>query len=154
MIEEYGLQKYVELLGAMPPEQVRSYMEKSQIYLFTSNRREGWGAVLNESMNSGCAVVASSAAGSTPFLVKSGENGFTYDYNSDEQLYRHVCTLLNDQQLCARLGKNAYKTMTELWNAECATRRLIKLCETLLQGHSSPALFTSGPCSKAEVIKD
>ena len=63
MIEQYGLNDCVHMLGAMPPENVREYMESSQIYIFTSDRSEGWGAVLNESMNSGCAVVASDAIG-------------------------------------------------------------------------------------------
>ena len=49
-------------------------MEKSEIFLFTSDKGEGWGAVLNESMNSACAVVASHAIGSVPFLLKDGEN--------------------------------------------------------------------------------
>jgi hypothetical protein len=37
----------------MPPEEVRVHMEQSNIYLFTSDFGEGWGAVLNEAMNSG-----------------------------------------------------------------------------------------------------
>lgn len=40
-IAEYGLHEYVRLAGAMPPEQVRKHMEKSGIYLFTSDRNEG-----------------------------------------------------------------------------------------------------------------
>ena len=72
MIREKGLEDCVEMLGAMPPEEVRRHMEKADIYLFTSDFNEGWGAVLNESMNSGCAVVASHAIGSVPFLIKNG----------------------------------------------------------------------------------
>ena len=33
-------------------------MEQADIYLFTSDRNEGWGAVANEAMNSACAMVA------------------------------------------------------------------------------------------------
>ena len=57
------LQKEVKLLGSVNNKEVRSYMEKADIYLFTSDFGEGWGAVLNEAMNSGCAVVASHAIG-------------------------------------------------------------------------------------------
>ncbi len=49
------------MLGAMSPDKVRAYMERADVFLFTSDFNEGWGAVLNESMNSGCAVVASHA---------------------------------------------------------------------------------------------
>jgi glycosyltransferase involved in cell wall biosynthesis len=47
MTEEYGLSDSVHFLGSMPPERVRAYMENAGIYLFTSDRQEGWGAVLN-----------------------------------------------------------------------------------------------------------
>lgn len=62
-----NLYENVFILGAMNPNEVRKYMEKANIFLFTSNYEEGWGAVLNEAMNSGCAVVASHAIGSVPF---------------------------------------------------------------------------------------
>ena len=48
-------------------------MEKSHIHLFTSNHLEGWGAVVNEAMNSGCAVVANREAGAVPYLIEHGK---------------------------------------------------------------------------------
>ena len=82
------------MLGAMPPEEVRRHMEKADIYLFTSDFNEGWGAVLNESMNSGCAVVASHAIGSVPFLIKNGENGLIYENGNQLDLEKQVLRLL------------------------------------------------------------
>ena len=41
MIEQYQLKDCVHMLGSMPPESVREYMESSQIFLFTSDRNEG-----------------------------------------------------------------------------------------------------------------
>ncbi len=67
MIEDKKLMDCVNILGPMKPVEVRSHMEKSQIFMFTSDRNEGWGAVLNEAMNSGCACVASHAIGSVPY---------------------------------------------------------------------------------------
>ena len=77
---EYELEDKVNFLGSMKPKEVRKYMEKSNIYLFTSNFKEGWGAVLNEAMNSGCAIVASHAIGSVPFLLEHNVNGLIYKY--------------------------------------------------------------------------
>ena len=42
---QYGLETYVDFLGFQPPEAVRGYMEQADIFLFTSDRQEGWGAV-------------------------------------------------------------------------------------------------------------
>ena len=153
MIASKGLQDRVSLLGAMSPEEVRKYMEKSQIYLFTSDRQEGWGAVLNESMNSGCAVVASDAIGAVPFLMDNQRNGLIYHSGDVDDLYQKVKYLLDHPEECDRLGTNAYTTMTDTWNAEVAAERLIDLSEKLLHGEKHPYPYTDGPCSKAEIIK-
>lgn len=154
LIKENDLEEYACLTGAMPPEEVRAYMERSAIYLFTSDRNEGWGAVLNESMNSGCAVIASNAIGSVPFLVEDKKNGLVYESGNVEDLYKKVKLLLDHPENCRTMGVNAYETMTDVWNAETAATRLLQLCQALLSGEKHPVLYVDGPCSKAEVLKD
>ena len=153
-VAELGLEDTVSLPGAVPADAVRDYMEKAGIYLFTSDRNEGWGAVLNESMNSGCAVVACNAIGSVPFLLKDGETGLTYESGNVEQLYTHAKTILNDPEKCRALGRKAYESMVSQWNAETAAKRLLELSQALLAGNARPDLYDDGPCSKAEIIKD
>lgn len=143
----------VRFLGAMSPSQVREHMEKSGIYLFTSDFHEGWGAVLNESMNSGCAVVASHAIGSVPFLLKHGENGLVYENGDIDDLYEKVKFLLDNPNEQKRIGENAYHTIVDLWNAEIATKRFIHLVEEIQrQGYCD--LYSDGPCSRASVLKN
>lgn len=154
MIREFDLEDCVHLLGSMKPEQVRDYMERSKIFLFTSDRNEGWGAVLNESMNSACAVVASHAIGSVPFLLRDGENGLIYESGNIEMLYEKVKFLLNNPERQKILGKQAYQTIVTEWNAEVAAKRLVELSKHILLGEKHPDLFRSGPCSKAEMVRD
>ena len=154
MVAEMQMQDYVNFLGAIPSDQVRGYMEQVGIYLFTSDRYEGWGAVLNESMNSGCAVVASHAIGAVPYLVKNNENGLVYHSGNVDELYEKVKYLLNNPSEQERLGKAAYETITGEWNAEVAAERLINLSKHLLAGEKYPDLYQTGPCSRAEIIKD
>ena len=144
LTEKKGLNDYVKLLGAMSPEQVRENMEKTEIFLFTSTKQEGWGAVLNESMNSVCAVVASKEIGSVPYLIDDGKNGFTF--KSKKELYKRVKRLIDNPQKRKDMGKDAYETLTEKWNAEVAADRLLTLTENLNEGKDTP--FTDGPCSK------
>ncbi len=152
LIEREKVADCVEMLGSMKPEEVREYMEKSEIFMFTSDRNEGWGAVLNESMNSGCAVVANSTIGSVPFLINDGENG--YMYNDVDDLYNKVKLLLDNDDERKRIGKNAYKTMIEEWNAENAAEKFVALCNKMLAGEYKPCPYESGVCSKAEILKD
>lgn len=154
LISDYGLETSVFMLGSMSPEKVRENMENSEIFLFTSDRQEGWGAVLNESMNSGCAVVASSAIGSVPFLLKDGENGFIYQDGNIDDLYNKVKCLLDNPQKAAQFGEQAYKTLCDEWNAENAAERFICLVKEILSGNKNPDLFKEGICSKAQILKD
>lgn len=152
--KEQGLNDCVRFLGSMPPESVRKKMEEASIVLVTSNRREGWGAVVNEAMNSGCAVVGSHAVGSVPFLIKNGKNGLIYKSGDDESLYQKTAFLLNNTAEREQIGKAAYRSITELWNSKVAAERFIKLSKSILSGNDSPDLFDFGPCCKAEIIKD
>lgn len=153
MISEKQLSEMVHMLGSMKPEEVRRHMERADIFLFTSDFNEGWGAVLNEAMNSGCAVVASHAIGSVPFLVKHRENGVIYRNGDQEALHAEVRALLDDPQMRKSYGANAYKTILETWNAEVAAKRLIKMVEEI-NAHGSCDLFEDGPCSRAPVIEN
>lgn len=139
----------VTFCGPMSPDQVRKQMENAGIYLFTSDRKEGWGAVLNESMNSGCAVIASDAIGSVPYLIQDGENGFIYESGNLEMLYEKVKYLLDNPMEQIRLGEAAYATITEKWNARVAADRFLQLTQKIIDGEKSPDLYVDGPCSKA-----
>lgn len=147
MIRDLDLSDTVRILGPMKPEQVRAHMEKTGIFLFTSDRQEGWGAVLNEAMNSGCAVVASHLIGAVPFLMEDGKNGLVYSSGDRKNLFEMVKTLLEDHKYQQTLGLGAYKTVTEIWNGEVAAQRLYHLIGNLLQKEKTMP-YESGPCSK------
>lgn len=151
MISEKQLKDRVHMLGAMSPEAVRNHMEAADIFLLTSDFNEGWGAVLNESMNSACAVVASHAVGSVPFLLKDGENGFIYRNGDIDGLYNRVVKLIEHPELREQMGRKAYSALAEQWNADVAAERFLALAQALLDGESSD-LFKEGPCSRAGII--
>lgn len=152
LVSEKKLEDIVSMPGSMSPEQVRMYMERAQIYLFTSDKLEGWGAVLNESMNSGCAVVASHEIGAVPFLIEDNRNGMIYQSRNIQELSKKIEELLQNPDKCCRLGQAAYETLLQMWNAETAAERLVQICRKLLRGESAEGLYLTGPCSTAEKI--
>lgn len=153
-VQEYDLQARVRFLGTLPQESVREHMNNAEIFLFTSDRREGWGAVLWEAMESGLAVLASHAAGSTPFLVQNGKNGLIFQSENEEDFYRKLRRLLEDDALCKTLGTAARQTISSEWNARVAAERLLTLCRALLCGEDANALFSEGPCSPSPILSD
>lgn len=147
-IEKEKLSDCVELIGAVPSDKVLDYMENANIFLFTSGREEGWGVVLNESMNSGCAVVANKAIGSVPFLITNKENGIIA--KNDEEFYNGVKTLIKDKELRQKISKNAYKTIDEHWNCITAVDNLQKLFDCIMQNKEIEV--ENGPASKAKIV--
>lgn len=138
----------VTLLGSMPNKEVINYMLKSNLFLFTSDRKEGWGAVLNEAMSCGCAVVASNTIGAVPFLIENNKNGLVFKSGSLSSLMHQTESLLKEKVLREDLSRNAYLTMTNEWSPKKAADNFILLAKSILKGQIMD--FKQGPCSKAE----
>ncbi|MDE7271927.1 MAG: glycosyltransferase family 4 protein [Lachnospiraceae bacterium] len=147
---DWHLEQRVTFHGFLPPQAVRRFMEEADIFLFTSNYLEGWGAVLNESMNSACAVVAGSGIGAVPFLLKHEQNGLVYKNGHFREFREQVLRLCRDSKLRRQLGTNAYQTIVDEWNPKEAADRLYRFCEGLLRGAVKPE--KEGPLSPAPLI--
>lgn len=156
------VEKYVSFLGNMPNEQVLQQMRRHQIFLFTSDRNEGWGAVANEAMSAGCVLIASDAIGSTPYLVRDGINGLLFrssrpnkgfgrcgvkvDAKALVSLTEKVCWVLDHHHESAVIAKAAVATMTKIWSPQNAAISFMRLVKDLQRdGQSS---IVDGPCSK------
>ena len=146
----WGLEEYVTFTGYQKPQEVRAYMERADIFLMTSNYLEGWGAVINEAMNSGCSVIADAKIGAVPFLLEHEKSGMVYRDGSLEEFLEYGERLAQDRQLRERLGKNAYDTIIRYWNPQFAAESLLRFAEGIMEGRQ--AVNESGPLSRALVI--
>ena len=146
MINTLGLSDFVRMFGAQSHNVVLEEMEKADIFLFTSDRNEGWGAVLNEAMNAGCAVVADKHIGSAPFLIEHGKNGLFYS-GTKADMCEKVDTLVSDSVLREEIGRSAWETINYRWDIKTATANLFTLIEDLNNHRESSVM--DGPCSLA-----
>lgn len=159
LVESLGLTDCVSFIGNKPNTELLKDMQQHEIFLFTSDKNEGWGAVANESMSNGCVLVASDTIGSTPYLVQDGLNGFNFksskttcsfnnpDMEALDSLYGKVIWLLERPEERNKMQQNAIKTMHKLWSPANAAKSLLTLTEDLLNGKDTS--ITDGPCSKA-----
>ena len=147
LVRELMVSEVVHFCGNLPNEELLVRMKEYDIFLFTSDRNEGWGAVLSEAMSNGCAVVASKDIGSAPFLINDGKNGLLFNSIDLESLYSKVKLLIDDDKLRRIISENAINTMQEIWNPRVAAERFLHLSERLLNGLDTD--FADGPCSKA-----
>ena len=141
----------VSFCGNLPNEEILNQMRQHEIFLFTSDRNEGWGAVLNESMSNGCAVVASNLIGSVPFLIQNGKNGLIFKSEDIDSLEKNVTYLLDNPSRRIEIAKNAILTMRSVWSPKNASKSFFELVEALTTKNSA-LIPKNGPCSKAERI--
>ncbi len=156
LARQYKVYHRITFCGNMEPAAVRKKMLDADIFLFTSNYLEGWGAVVSEAMNSGCAVVAGAQAGAVPYLIRSGANGVIFRGEDEADFLRRSLALVSGgRENLKRLGAAAYHTIADLWNADTAASRLAAFCRSVAEGEDAGAqhLPQEGPMSRAEIIR-
>ena len=137
LVRQQGLEDFITMPGAVSPEEVKLEMEKAHIFLMTSDRQEGWGAVVNEAMSCACTVLSSAYPGCVPYLLKHRENGIIVD---TEDFAKSAYDLSQDLPFCHKLGRHAYQTIHEEWNYTVAAKRLVEFINT-------KTVYDDGPLS-------
>ena len=147
LIAQLGVEDCVNLCGNRPNDEILKEMRKHKIFLFTSDRNEGWGAVLNEAMSNGCAPVASDSIGSVPYLIKNDYNGLQFKSCDILSLDDAVCSLLDDSERLQAMRKKALHTMQMEWNPKIAAKNFIELAQSALDDSLIIYKRTEGPAS-------
>jgi len=73
------------------------YLKQADIFCLAS-RAEGYGLVINEAREEGCAIVASNVGG-IPEALANGEHGVLFESENVDELARHFDALLSDEKL-------------------------------------------------------
>lgn len=147
LAKNLGLDDVVKFHGSLPNEEILEAMRQHEIFLFTSDRYEGWGAVANEAMANGCVLVASDAIGSTPYLIIEGKNGFSFKSEDVDSLTDCVKRLLDNPTDMYRMQQDARNTMVTMWSPQKAAEALLTLIDDLQNNRECSIL--NGPCSRA-----
>ena len=153
LVAKLGVEDCVKFKGTCKIDETRAEMDKANIFMFTSDFGEGWGATLNECMNSACACVANHAAGSTNFLIDDKVDGLIYKNGDIESLYQKVKFLIDNKDERERIARKAYDKMSNEWNPAKSYKRMVALLDSLFKTGDCE-LFKDGPCSKAFPIKE
>lgn len=163
MVKDFDLSDRVSFEDFLSPDEARDRMAEYQIYVMTSNKLEGWGSVIYEGLNAGCAVVASHICGATPWLVEDEKCGLVFKSGDVKSLSNKLKKLLDNKELIDIYGRAAYNKMHDKWNPKCAAESVIKLAEglnvagadgILIKEPDSKYVISDGPCSKAGYLKN
>ena len=73
-----------------------------------------------------------------------------YKNGDIDELLNLVIQLCNNDNMRENLGRQAYSTLAEEWNAENATINFLQLAQAILNGEKIE--ISSGPCSIAKTV--
>ena len=132
-VERLEMTGLIEFRQSLPAEEIADFMRELDIYVFPSNRKEGWGAALLEAMDKGCAVIANEAAGSTLEVVQHEVNGLVFKDDDVERLSQCLSRLILDEDERRKFGLEAWRTIQN-WSPSSGARRLVKLIDALRSG--------------------
>jgi glycosyltransferase involved in cell wall biosynthesis len=147
LVRELAVCDHIDFHFSMPVSQVRQQMRNAHVYVLPSNGYEGWGAVLNEAMSEGCAVVASEEAGSAKTMLRHGENGLLFTVGDYQQLGNLLIQLNAEEPLRRRLAKGGQRTIVECWSPEVAAERFLAVSDALLSKQPIPS-YPGGPMAR------
>lgn len=149
LVHKLGIEDVVKFKGNMPNAEILQAMRQHEIFLFTSDKNEGWGAVTNEAMSNACAIVASNAIGSVPFLVRDSENGMVFKSGCLDSLCEKVEFLLNNSEKRKEISRNALITMQNVWSPNNAVKEFLNLLDYIVKDDLENYKNYEGPASWA-----
>jgi glycosyltransferase involved in cell wall biosynthesis len=104
-IARQGLHERICLTGWVTPEEVNSYLKRSDL-LFMPSLSEGLPVVGVQALASGLAIVASRVGGFVD-LVAEGENGYLHDPSDQTGFEASLRRLLTDHELLVHFRRNS-----------------------------------------------
>ncbi|MDT2764815.1 glycosyltransferase [Enterococcus asini] len=154
IILEKNLSNFVLFVGRVSSFSVQNYMLTSDVFLFSSDIGEGWGAVLNESMANKCVVLASGSAGSTPFLIDDGVNGFIFDIHTPSSFMSRLDQIMNTSEgSLEQIKESARNTVIRNWSPQIAVERLLAISNHYIK-NKDIYFFHEGPMSEAIIFNE
>lgn len=134
----------VILHNLLSNEDVQQLMAQADALVITSNRQEGWGAVVNEALGAGTPVVSFETIGAANYLIHDGYNGQLCKENNISQMIDAIIEIKHNSSF---YRMNALET-TESWNAVVAAERFLKVYESC-KSEGCAVFYDNGLLSKA-----
>lgn len=92
--------------GFKTKEELRKYYKAADLFVLPT-REDIWGLVINEAMAEGLPVITTEKCVAGLELVKNDENGYIVPVDDTDSLAEKITKILEDEQLCERMGKNS-----------------------------------------------
>lgn len=125
LAEEMKVEKQVHFIGSPGDQELMRYYDACDIFVMPS-RQEGFGLVFLEAMACGKPVIGGSYGGATDVVVDN-VTGFLVSHGDVSSLEDRLVRLLQDEELCRRMGEAGRGRVKENYTFEVFRQRLTKV---------------------------
>lgn len=123
--EALGVSEHVVFPGFVQKTNLPQYLATTDVFLFHT-KFDIWGLVLNEAMAAGITCLSSINAGATSDLIIEGETGFKTDFSASKETAQKIDTVLKNNALRARIGKQAQQLIETEFTLTKSAGRIVK----------------------------
>lgn len=126
-----GLTDSVDIVGLVDNQRMlREIAATRAVVLFS--RQENAPTIIAQAMAAGKPVVASRVGG-VPEMVADGETGFLVDSEDEATLADRLVRVLNDQQLCVRLGHRGHEVALARFTPDAVAEMTVRAYRAALE---------------------
>jgi len=104
MAKDGGYLDYIKFMGHVTESEMIQWLKTSDVYVSTSLTDAGLAASTAEAMACGLPVISTDNSENADW-VHPGRGGYLYPNKDVEKLAEYIVLLLNNQQLCKRMGE-------------------------------------------------
>jgi glycosyltransferase involved in cell wall biosynthesis len=134
------LKEYISITPSISNDDMQKKLDETDLLLVTSDRYEGWGAIVNEGMYHKCIVLSNNLVGSSTYLIQDKQNGFIY--TNEAEFLNKGYYILNHLDEMDSLREKAHNTIKLDWNYTMAVKRMLEWSNAYLKNESHS--FTDG----------
>jgi len=109
-VRELGIEDWVRFAGAATHDQVWSYYATSHVFVLPT-MQDNWPLVVPEAMSMGLPLLLSVHTGSLPDLLEEGNNGWSFDPGSPDDLAERMATYVRQPTLIETHGKRSLEVV-------------------------------------------
>jgi glycosyltransferase involved in cell wall biosynthesis len=122
LIQELTLTSYVELLGSVSENVVKSELAQSHVFVLASHA-EPLGVAYMEAMASGIATIGTNQGGVSE-IISNNETGFLVPPKSPEAIASVVSSLASSPALAKKIGASGRKFIESAFDSRIGAKRL------------------------------
>ena len=138
-ISEMGINKSVRFMGPVYNEDLPSFYQTSNILIFPSVDREGFGLVLVEALGCECALVVSDLPAMQDIII-DGKTALVIPQKDEKRLADSVNELLDNSALRTSLGQAGRQFALKHFDLDSIAEKYLELIESTISSANSLSL--------------